>query len=142
MKRVLKFGGTSIADAERVRRAAENIARLLHEGDQIAVVVSAQGDDTNMLLQAAYAATEQKIEAQAVFALAAMGEEKSVRLMTAALQSLGIEAVPFWPAAATTWPLIVDGEGGGMLVAQKINEERSLYVQDDVSHRLFAKHVL
>ena len=108
MRRVLKYGGTSIESADRVRRAAKNIARLLHEGDQVAAVVSAQGNDTNTLLGAVYTATEHKVDAQTVYRVAAMGEEKSVYLLCAALRSLGVEAQAFVPTMADGWPLVVD----------------------------------
>ena len=77
MRRVLKYGGTSIETADRVRRAAKNVARLVHEGDQVSVVVSAQGNDTNLLLGAVYAATERQVDAQSVYRIAAMGEMRA-----------------------------------------------------------------
>jgi len=140
-RRVLKYGGTSIETADRIRRAATNVARLLREGEQVAVVVSAQGNDTNVLLGAVYAATERQVDAQSVFRVAAMGEEKSVHLMVAALRSLGVEGVPFYPALAETWPLLVECEDTP-LAAQKINEERVLEVHEEESRRLFSRHVL
>jgi aspartate kinase len=144
MRRVLKYGGTSIETADRVRRAAKNIARLVHEGDQVAVVVSAQGNDTNTLLSAVYAATERHVDAQSVYRIAAMGEEKTVLLLTAALRSLGVEAAAFLPTlpGGDTWPLIVDCEDDAPLAAQKINEERLLTVREEESTRLFGRHVL
>lgn len=142
MRRVLKYGGTSIETADRVRRAAKNIARLVHEGDQVAVVVSAQGNDTNTLLSAVYAATERHVDAQSVYRIAAMGEEKTALLMTAALRSLGVDAAAFLPTSGETWPLIVDCEDDAPLSAQKINEERPLMVREEESARLFGRHVL
>jgi len=142
MKRVLKFGGTSIETADRIRLAAHNIKRLVQAGDQVAVVVSAQGNDTNLLLNAVYAATDRHIDLQSVYQIAAMGEEKSVLLMCAALRSLGLETIPFAPAHHNYWPLIVDCEEGAPLTAQKINEERPLVVQEEKSRSLFQQHVM
>lgn len=142
MRRVLKYGGTSIESADRVRRAAQNIAKLVTRGEQIAVVVSAQGNDTNLLLGAVYTVTERHVDAQSVYRIAAMGEEKSVHLLTAALRSLGVEAVPFLPTAGETWPLIVDCDDQAMLAAQKINEERPLEVREEESRKLFSARVL
>ncbi len=142
MKRVLKYGGTSIETADRVRRAAKTVARLLHEGEQVAVVVSAQGNDTNLLLSAVYAATERLVDTQSVYRIAALGEEKSVHLMTAALRSLGTEAVAFAPSITEIWPLIVDCDDSAPLAMQKINEERPLDVREEESRRLFHRHVL
>jgi aspartate kinase len=142
MRRVLKYGGTSIETADRIRRAALNIAKLSTTGDQIAVVVSAQGNDTNLLLGAVYTATDRHVDAQSVYRIAAMGEEKSVHLLTAALRSLGVEAVSFLPTWGESWPLIVDCDDQAPLAAQKINEERPLEVREDESRRLFQAKVL
>lgn len=142
MRRVLKYGGTSIESADRIRRAAQNIAQLVKAGDQLAVVVSAQGNDTNVLLNSVYTATERHSDAQSIFRVVALGEEKSTYLLAAALRSLGVESVPFAPSLAETWPLIVDCPDSAPLVAQKINEERPLDVQDDESRRLFTQRVL
>ena len=50
MLTVQKFGGTSVADDVRIRRAAEIAARTYDDGDDVVVVVSAQGDTTDLLL--------------------------------------------------------------------------------------------
>lgn len=142
MRRVLKYGGTSIESADRIRRAAQNIAQLLKSGDQLAVVVSAQGNDTNLLLNSVYTATERHADLQSMYRVVALGEEKSTFLLTAALRSLSIDAVPFVPSVAETWPLIVDSPDSALLQAQKINEERPLEVQEDESRRLFGARVL
>ena len=142
MRRVLKYGGTSIESADRIRRAAQTIAKLIHGGDQVAVVVSAQGNDTNLLLNSVYTVTDREVDAQSVYRIAAMGEGKSTLLLTAALRSLGIEAAPFLPTVAETWPLIVDCDDSAPLAAQKINEERPLELREDESQRLFGQRVL
>ena len=49
---VLKFGGSSVGDAERIRRVARRIARMRGEGVDLVVVVSAMGDTTDELLGA------------------------------------------------------------------------------------------
>ncbi len=142
MRRVLKFGGTSIESADRIRRAAQTIAQLIRGGDQVAVVVSAQGNDTNLLLNSIYTVTDREVDAQWVYRIAAMGEEKSTLLLTAALRSLGVEAAPFLPTVAETWPLIVDCDDSAPLAAQKINEERPLELREEESQRLFGQRVL
>ncbi len=142
MRRVLKYGGTSIESADRIRRAAQNIAQLLKTGEQLAVVVSAQGNDTNLLLNSVYTATERHADLQSMYRVVALGEEKSTFLLSAALRSLGVDAVPFVPSVADTWPLVVDSPDAAPLQAQKINEERPLEVQEDESRRLFAARVL
>lgn len=141
MRRVLKYGGTSIETADRIRRAAQTVAQLLHGGDQVAVVVSAQGNDTNLLLNSVYTATDRHIDAQSVYRVAALGEEKSVHLLCAALRSLGVEASALIPTVGETWPLLVDCDDASPLAAQKINEERPLDVREEESRRLFQQRV-
>ena len=53
MRMVLKFGGTSLMDPERVLRAAERAAEPARQGAQVVVVVSAQGDTTDELIEKA-----------------------------------------------------------------------------------------
>lgn len=141
MRRVLKYGGTSIETADRIRRAAQTVAQLLHDGDQVAVVVSAQGNDTNLLLNSVYTATDRHIDAQSVYRVAALGEEKSVHLLCAALRSLGIDAAALVPTVGESWPLLVDCDDTSPLAAQKINEERPLDVREEESKRLFQQRV-
>ena len=53
MKIVQKYGGTSVADAERVRHVASRIAKRKQEGEEIIVVVSAMGNRTDELIDLA-----------------------------------------------------------------------------------------
>mgnify|MGYP003522874108 CR=1 FL=1 len=50
---VQKFGGTSVADPERIREVADHVARTVKRGDQVVVVVSAMGKETDELLHLA-----------------------------------------------------------------------------------------
>ena len=50
---VMKFGGSSLASAAHIRRAAQLVAQQRQQGDQVAVVVSAQGDTTDDLIEKA-----------------------------------------------------------------------------------------
>ena len=142
MRRVLKYGGTSIESADRLRRAAQTVANLIAGGDQVAVVVSAQGNETNLLLNSVYTVTDRQVDTQSVYRIAAMGEEKSTLLLSAALRSLGIESAPFLPTVAESWPLLIDCDDSAPLAAQKINEERPLELREDESRRLFGQRVL
>ena len=55
---VQKYGGTPVADAERIKSVAKRIARTRDEGNQVVVVVSAMGDTTDELIQLAYQISE------------------------------------------------------------------------------------
>lgn len=90
MRIVLKFGGTSLMDHERVLRAAERVAELARQGTQVVVVVSAWGHTTDALVQQAAPFPENHRERDA---LLAAGEQISAALMAMALDSLGCPAV-------------------------------------------------
>ena len=82
MRIVLKFGGTSLMDHERVLRAAARAAELAQQGAQVVVVVSAWGHTTDALLQQAAPFPENRRERDA---LLAAGEQMSAALMAMAV---------------------------------------------------------
>lgn len=93
---VLKFGGTSLASAGRVRRAAERVRRLHQAGHPVVVVVSAAGHTTDLIL---YRTTAVFGEPNGHDALGrerdralATGEDLSAALLAGALLALGVEA--------------------------------------------------
>ncbi len=141
MRRVMKFGGTSIADSDKIRRAAECVKKLTDAGDQIVVVVSAQGDDTNRLLESAYGVSNGSGDMQDVYRIALLGEEKSMRLMCAALKSLKTPAVPFIPVDRDSWPIIVDSDDHSPIARSKINEERLFTLRGEKTAQRFRQHV-
>ncbi|MCK5182052.1 MAG: aspartate kinase, partial [Dehalococcoidia bacterium] len=56
---VQKYGGSSVADAEKIRNVAHRIAKAKEEGNQVVVVVSAMGYTTDNLIKLAYQVNEQ-----------------------------------------------------------------------------------
>jgi len=89
---VQKYGGSSLADAERIRHVAGRIARVRREGADLVVVVSAMGDTTDHLTELAAAITDQP-DPREMDLLLATGEHISGTLVTMALQAQGVEAV-------------------------------------------------
>ena len=89
---VQKYGGSSLADAERIRHVAGRIARDRREGADLVVVVSAMGDTTDHLTELAAAITDEP-DPREMDALLATGEHMSGTLVTMALHAQGIEAV-------------------------------------------------
>jgi aspartate kinase len=89
---VQKYGGSSLADAERIRHVAGRIARDRREGADLVVVVSAMGDTTDHLTELAAAITEEP-DPREMDLLLATGEHISGTLVTMALQAQGIEAI-------------------------------------------------
>jgi aspartate kinase len=89
---VQKFGGSSLADADRIRRVARRIARERAAGSQLVVVVSAMGDTTDELVALAAAITDEPDERE-LDMLLATGEHQSATLVSMALHALGVPAI-------------------------------------------------
>ena len=89
---VQKYGGTSLADEERLFAAARRIVRLAQQGAQIVVVVSAQGDTTDEMITAA-TAVNSRGSVREMDAYLACGEQMSASLMAMAIGALGHPAV-------------------------------------------------
>jgi aspartate kinase len=89
---VQKFGGSSVADADRIRRVARRIARERAAGNDLVVVVSAMGDITDELLGLAAAITDEP-DPRELDVLLATGEHQSATLLSMALHALGVPAI-------------------------------------------------
>ncbi len=89
---VQKFGGSSVADAQKILAAARKAIRAQQEGNQVVMVVSAMGDTTDDLLDLAYQVNERP-PAREMDMLLSTGEQVSVALMAMAIESLGHKAV-------------------------------------------------
>lgn len=100
---VQKFGGTSLADPEKIRRAAKLSLSAFEKGYQVAVVVSAQGDLTDRLLAQAEELA-QKPRPRELDQLLSAGEQMSAALFAMALEELGAPAVSLtgWQAGILT----------------------------------------
>jgi aspartate kinase len=116
---VQKFGGSSLADADRIRRVARRIARERSAGADLVVVVSAMGDATDELLSLAAAITDTPDERE-LDMLLATGEHQSATLVSMALHALGVKAISLsGPQAGIT----TDGRYGKARIAS-IEPER------------------
>src|SRR5215470_5932716 len=98
-KIVMKFGGTSVADIERIRNVAKLVKREVDRGNQVAVVVSAMAGETNKLV--AWVKDATKVpgtnsgglhDAREYDAVVASGEQVTAGLLAIALQAIGIDA--------------------------------------------------
>jgi aspartate kinase len=89
---VQKFGGTSVADCEKILAAARRAIRAQQEGNQVVMVVSAMGKNTDMLVDLAGQITDTP-SARETDMLLSTGEQVSVALMAMAIHSLGHQAV-------------------------------------------------
>jgi len=101
---VIKFGGADLSTGERVRRAAEMVARSGHR--EVVVVVSAMGRATDELAgTAAQIGADDRDYAEIV----SMGERTSARAFCSALRSLGVRAVYLDPLQRE-WPIVTDSD--------------------------------
>jgi aspartate kinase len=96
---VQKFGGSSVGDAQRIRRVAERVARARAQGADLVVVVSAMGDTTDELLRLAAAITDDP-NPRELDMLLATGEHQSATLVSMALHALGVKAISLTGAQA------------------------------------------
>ena len=115
---VQKYGGTSLMDAQRIRTAAQRAADVVSAGDQVVVVVSAQGKTTDQLVKNARDMIDQP-SAREMDAYLASGEQMSAGLMAMMLQSLGQKAISLtgWQAG-----LLTDGTHGNARVVGLTND--------------------
>jgi aspartate kinase len=103
---VQKFGGSSVADAERMRNVADYVARGQRRGDQPVVVVSAMGHETDDLLDVA-AKVSRTLPGREMDMLITAGERKAMALLCMALHDLGVPADSFTGSQAG---IVTNGE--------------------------------
>jgi aspartate kinase len=89
---VQKYGGSSVANGERIKNIARRIAKVRDEGNEVVVVVSAMGDTTDELINLAHQVSEQPSDRE-LDLLLSTGEVVSSTLLAMALDSLGYKAV-------------------------------------------------
>lgn len=89
---VMKFGGSSVADAAKIKHCATRVADAVRAGKRVAVVVSAMGDTTDDLIELAAQLT-QTPDRREMDQLLATGEQVSIALVAMALQAMGVPAV-------------------------------------------------
>ncbi|HWO72655.1 MAG TPA: aspartate kinase, partial [Dehalococcoidia bacterium] len=96
---VQKYGGTSVATAERIRAVAQRIARRKASGDEVVAVVSAMGDTTDELISLAHQITSHPDERE-LDLLLSTGETVSMTLLAMALHAIDVDAVSLSGAQA------------------------------------------
>jgi len=104
---VVKFGGSSLRDKDRLGKAVRLIAKEVAKGTRVVVVVSAMGSTTDQLLSLINhdpSKTPDKTDSDDILA---MGERTSIRVFAAALKAQGLEAKYFDPGDSD-WPIITD----------------------------------
>ncbi len=89
---VKKFGGSSVANAERIKHVAQTIVKSYKEGNRVVVVLSAQGDTTDELIEKANEINPNASKRE-MDMLLATGEQQSVALMAMAIQALDVPVI-------------------------------------------------
>ncbi len=89
---VMKFGGTSVADAQRIRRAAQRIVAKREEGHRVVAVLSARGKTTDELIRAAQEISDSP-DPREMDMLLSTGERQSCALCAMAINDLGHRAI-------------------------------------------------
>ena len=122
---VQKYGGSSVADVEKLRRVAERVMRTRTQGHDVVVVVSAMGDTTDELLAMAKRVSQNPDRRELDMLLSA-GERISMALLSLAIRELGGDAISF------------TGSQSGIItndrhVDARIIEVRPFRVQDELS---------
>ena len=110
---VMKFGGTSVADLDRIRNVAARVKAQVERGDEVAVVVSAMAGATNQLVDWCQQLSP-LFDAREYDAVVATGEQVTAGLLAIALQNLGVDARSWmgWQVAVET-----DGQHGKARIA-------------------------
>jgi aspartate kinase len=106
-KIVVKFGGSSLADHEKLSKAVAAVAKEATKGTQIVVVVSAMGKTTDLLMNTMKNTSNGKLEKHELDDILAMGERTSVRIFAAALRTNNVPSCYLDPLD-DRWPIITD----------------------------------
>ena len=104
---VAKFGGTSVGDGSRIRKAAQSVVNEYMKGCQVVVVVSAVNKTTDELIGLSDEAIGTSLTDKQKAEIMAMGELTSVRLFSAAIESLGVKSEYIDPYSEL-WPIVTD----------------------------------
>ena len=106
-KIVVKFGGSSLADHEKLAKAVNAVAKEAKKGTRIAVVVSAMGKTTDMLMNTMKNTANGRLQKHELDDILAMGERTSVRVFAAALRTNDVQSCYIDPLD-DRWPIITD----------------------------------
>src|SRR5215204_847648 len=122
---VQKYGGSSVADTEKLRLVAQRIARTKAAGKKVVVVVSAMGKTTNQLIEKAKAISASPNRRE-LDMLLTCGERESMALLSMACSEEGLEAISFTGSQAGI--MTNDRHSGARIV-----EVRPFRVEDELS---------
>jgi aspartate kinase len=106
-KIAVKFGGSSLAEPEKLLKAVMAVVSEAKRGTKIAVIVSAMGKTTDTLMSTAKSISNGKVAKHELDDILSMGERTSARIFATALRNNGVDACYFDPMD-DKWPIITD----------------------------------
>ena len=118
---VQKFGGSSVADAAKVLRVAKIITDTYKKGNDVVVVVSAQGDTTDDLIEKAKEINPRGSKREMDMLMAA-GEQISISLLAMAIDSLGFPHVIGSVAGDNTLLIVIDDPNNTPIFLKEFND--------------------
>ena len=121
---VAKFGGTSIGNGQRIRKAAQSIVNAYMEGKKVVVVVSAINKTTDDLVAIADESIGKEVTEKQLAEILSMGERTSIRVFSSVLESLGVKSEYIDPSH-DLWPVITDNNYGKANIDFEKTEERA-----------------
>lgn len=117
---VVKFGGTSLENPEKIKHCAKMVKREVEKGNKVLVVVSAQAGDTDRLVELAQTLHVPQDSADEIIS---MGERVSMRLMCAVLTSLHVPS-QFIDPIQKEWPVLTNSNHGVADIILKETKKR------------------
>jgi aspartate kinase len=118
---VAKFGGTSIGDGKKIKKAAQSLVNEYMNGNKIVAVVSAINKTTNELDKIMETSTGGNISDKQKAEILSMGEITSARIISAAIESLGVKSIHIDPFSEL-WPIFTNNK----FINSNINYEKSV----------------
>jgi aspartate kinase len=130
IRTVVKFGGTSIQDVERMEKATQSIIKKIKEGNEIIVVLSAMGDTTDNLISLLDGVAKNTYDLSDYADFVSFGERMSVRLMASSLKANGFDSLFFEPSRED-FPVITKAENilEAEILPEKSKEQFQKYIE-------------
>ena len=126
---VAKFGGTSVGNGARIKKAAQSVVNEFMKGNQVVVVVSAINKTTDDLIEVADGAIGDKISPQQMAQILSMGEMTSTRVFASTIESLGVKST-FVDPYSDEWPIITDNSPLEAKINFKASEFQSKKIRE------------
>jgi len=122
--KIAKFGGTSIGNGEKIKKAAQSVVNEHMKGNKVVVVVSAINKTTDDLLKIIEDSMQSNISDKQKAEILSMGEMTSVRVFSSVIESLGVKS-EFIDPFNDKWPVITDSNRLEAKINFKASENKS-----------------